>query len=150
MCCHFPPPEDLPDPGIKPTSSVSPAFQVDSLPAEPSGKPLETLCACQVASIVSYSLQPYGPWPTRFLCPWDSLGQNTGMGCLPFSRGISSLIAVEVIVWTRWGGGDRNQGPTSRHRAGRGRHHPERASYVPSPIRSFIPSPTSFSHMFLR
>ena len=28
----FPPPRDLPDPGIKPTSLVSPALQTDSLP----------------------------------------------------------------------------------------------------------------------
>ena len=34
----FPPPGDLPDPGIKPVSPVSPALQLDSLPAEPSGK----------------------------------------------------------------------------------------------------------------
>ena len=33
------PPEDLPDPGIKPTSSMSPAWQVDSLPDELLGKP---------------------------------------------------------------------------------------------------------------
>ena len=33
----FPPPEDLAHPGIKHTSSVSPALQMDSLPAEPSG-----------------------------------------------------------------------------------------------------------------
>ena len=32
----FPPPGDLPDPGIEPTS---PALQVDSLPSEPLGKP---------------------------------------------------------------------------------------------------------------
>ena len=31
-----PPPGDLPNPGIEPTS---PALQADSLPAEPSGKP---------------------------------------------------------------------------------------------------------------
>ena len=31
---------DLPNPGIKPSSSVSPALQVDSLPTEPPGKPL--------------------------------------------------------------------------------------------------------------
>ena len=31
----FPPPEDLPDPGIKPTSPVSPVLQADSLSAEP-------------------------------------------------------------------------------------------------------------------
>ena len=29
------PPEDLPDPGIKPTSPMSPALQASSLPAEP-------------------------------------------------------------------------------------------------------------------
>ena len=34
----FPPPGDLPDPGIEPTSPVSPALQADSLPTEPSGK----------------------------------------------------------------------------------------------------------------
>ena len=34
-----PPPKDLPDPGIKPVSPVSPALQVDSLPTEPPGKP---------------------------------------------------------------------------------------------------------------
>ena len=35
----FPPPEDLPDPGIEPALSVSPALRADSLPTEPSGKP---------------------------------------------------------------------------------------------------------------
>ena len=34
----FPYPVDLPDPGIEPMSSVSPALQADSLPTEPSGK----------------------------------------------------------------------------------------------------------------
>ena len=36
----FPPPADLPDPGIRPASPVSPALQADSLPTEPLGKPL--------------------------------------------------------------------------------------------------------------
>ena len=35
----FPPPGDLPDPGIEPSSPVFPALQADSLPTEPSGKP---------------------------------------------------------------------------------------------------------------
>ena len=35
----FPPSGNLPDPGIKPVSPMSPALQVDSLPAKPSGKP---------------------------------------------------------------------------------------------------------------
>ena len=25
-------------------------------------------------------LQPHGPEPTRLLCPWNSPGQNTGVG----------------------------------------------------------------------
>ena len=38
-----PPPVDLPDPGIKPMSPVSPALLADSLPAGPLGKPVELL-----------------------------------------------------------------------------------------------------------
>ena len=36
----FPPPGDLPDPGIQCTSPVCPALKADSLPTEPSGKVL--------------------------------------------------------------------------------------------------------------
>ena len=36
---------------------------------------------CSVTSVMSDSLQPHGPWPTRLLCPWDSPGKNTGVGC---------------------------------------------------------------------
>ena len=40
-----------------------------------------------VTSVVSNSLWPYGPWPSRLLCPWDSPGKNTGMGHhFPFQR----------------------------------------------------------------
>ena len=38
---------DLPDPGIKPRS---PAFQADSLPSEPSGKPLGFIAAAAAAA----------------------------------------------------------------------------------------------------
>ena len=38
-------------------------------------------CGCQVASVVSNSVRPHGLQPTRLLCPWDSPGKNTGMGC---------------------------------------------------------------------
>ena len=30
---------------------------------------------------MSDSLQPHGLYPTRLLCPWDSPGKNTGVGC---------------------------------------------------------------------
>ena len=30
---------------------------------------------------MSDSLQPCGLQPSRFLCPWDSPGKNTGVGC---------------------------------------------------------------------
>ena len=30
---------------------------------------------------MSNSVQPYILQPTKFICPWDSRGKNTGMGC---------------------------------------------------------------------
>ena len=39
-------------------------------------------------SVVSNSLQPHGLQPTRFLCPWNSPGQNTGVGCHSLLQGI--------------------------------------------------------------
>ena len=33
------------------------------------------------ASVVSNSVQPHRCQPTRLLCPWDSPGKNTGVGC---------------------------------------------------------------------
>ena len=38
--------------------------------------------------VMSDSLQPYGLKPTRLLCPWDSLGKNTGVGCHALLQGI--------------------------------------------------------------
>ena len=36
---------------------------------------------CVSCSVVSGSLQPHGLRPTRLLCPWNSPGKNTGVGC---------------------------------------------------------------------
>ena len=33
-------------------------------------------------------LQPHGLQPVRLLCPWDSLGKNTGVGCHFLLQGI--------------------------------------------------------------
>ena len=43
------------------------------------------LCA---RSIVSDSLRPHGLQPARLLCPWNSPGQNTGVGSLSLLQGI--------------------------------------------------------------
>ena len=38
---------------------------------------------CSVTSVLSDSSWPYGLQPARLLCPWDSPGKNTGVGCHP-------------------------------------------------------------------
>ena len=45
----FPPPGDLPDPGIKPAFPVAPALQVDSLPLSHQGSPHICIYACVMA-----------------------------------------------------------------------------------------------------
>ena len=49
------PPRDLPDPGIKSKSPVSPALQVDCLPTEPHGKP--QYISATLESLMKMSLQ---------------------------------------------------------------------------------------------
>ena len=39
-------------------------------------------------SVMSDSLRPHGLWPTRLLCPWDSPGKSTGVGCHYLLQGI--------------------------------------------------------------
>ena len=43
--------------------------------------------ARSVASVVSHSA-PYGLWPARLPCPWDSPGKNPGVGCHALLQGI--------------------------------------------------------------
>ena len=46
-------------------------------------------CVCEANKLQSSpTLRPHGLQPARLLCPWDSLGKNTGVGCLALSRGI--------------------------------------------------------------
>ena len=46
------------------------------------------VCAVLSHSYMSNSLQPHGLQPTRLLCPWDSPGKKTGVGCHAFLQGI--------------------------------------------------------------
>ena len=43
---------------------------------------------CQSCSIMSDSLWVHGFWPARLLCPWDSPGKNTRVGCHCLLQGI--------------------------------------------------------------
>ena len=45
-------------------------------------------CAGLSHSVMSSSFQPHGLQPTRLLCPWDSPGKKTGVGCHFLLQGI--------------------------------------------------------------
>ena len=46
-------------------------------------------CCCQVTSVMPNSLQSHGLYLTGLLCPWDSPGKNTGVGCHALLQGSS-------------------------------------------------------------
>ena len=62
-------------PQLHPTPQVVTEHQVE-LPASLSAKLLQSCL----------TLWPYRLQPTRLLCPWDSPGKNTGVGCMSSSR----------------------------------------------------------------
>ena len=69
----FPPPGDLPNPGIKPVSPASPALQADSFTTEPLGKPQVPLTEIDIDMI---------PWrrtrqPTPVFLPSKSQGRRS-------------------------------------------------------------------------
>ena len=72
----------------KPSSQIP---QPKILPPGPAAVfQLEHICVLS-RSFVSDSLQPYGLWPARLHCPWDSPGKNTGVGCHALLQGIFHL-----------------------------------------------------------
>ena len=40
-----------------------------------------TACVCAKSLQLCPTLRLYGLWPLGLLCPWDSPGKNTGVGC---------------------------------------------------------------------
>ena len=46
-------------------------------------------CVCISCSVMTDSLRPHGVHPSRLLCPWNSPGKNTGVGCHSLLQGIS-------------------------------------------------------------
>ena len=49
--------------------------------AKPMGGVCVCVCVCVSGSVVSNSLQLHRLWSTRLLCPWNSPGKNSGVGC---------------------------------------------------------------------
>ena len=75
-----PPPEDLPNPGIK---LRSPASQADSFLSEPPGKPYNSKSEVKVKSLSCVQLF-VTPWTVAYhvkIHPRDFPSKNTGVGC---------------------------------------------------------------------
>ena len=80
----FPPPRDLPDPGIQPMSPASLALQAYSLPLSHQGSPVShPCCAVLSRSVVSNSLRPLPGSSVH----GDSPSKNTGEGCSGLLQG---------------------------------------------------------------
>ena len=59
---------------------------------------------CCAHSVMSDSLRSHGLQPTRLLCPWDSPGKNTGVGCHFLLQGIfptqrANLSLLSLVHW---------------------------------------------------
>ena len=54
---------------------------------------------------MSDSLQPYGLEPARLLCPWDSPGKNTGVGCHALLQGIFLTQGSNLLMSPALAGG---------------------------------------------
>ena len=91
----FPSPGNLPHLGIKPGY---PALQAYSSLCKPLGKPEDILpvwenerkseSESECCSVMSDSLWPHRWEPARLLCPWNSAGKNTRVGCHYLLQGI--------------------------------------------------------------
>ena len=79
----FPPSRDLPNPGIRPKSLVSPALASGFFTTVPPGKPFRVETESESHSVMSNSLRPHGPYG-----PWNSPGLNTGVDRHSLLQGI--------------------------------------------------------------
>ena len=50
-------------------------------------------------SVVTDSLWPHGLYPARHLCPWDSPGKNTGVGCQALLKRIFLIQGLNPHLW---------------------------------------------------
>ena len=60
---------------------------------------LDVVRACLTArSAMPDSLRPHGRWPTRLLCPWNSPGKNTRVGCHFLLQGIFLTLGLNLCL----------------------------------------------------
>ena len=70
---------------------------------------------------MSNSLRPHGLQPAQLLCPWNSPGKSTGMGCISFSRGSSrpsdrtQVSRFAGRFFTNWATGESKVDPSVNH-----------------------------------
>ena len=71
--------------------------------------------ACWVASVLS-DFVTYGLWPPRLLCPWDSPGENTGVGCHFLLQGIFQTQGSNprLLRLPHWQAGSLTQAPPAK------------------------------------
>ena len=48
---------------------------------------------------MSDSVRPYGLYSARLLCPWDSPGKNTGVGCCALPQGVFLTQGSNPCLW---------------------------------------------------
>ena len=67
---------------------------------------------------VSDSVQPYGLQPAKLLCPWDSPGKNTGMGCRTLLQGIfpNQRLNQDLLGLLHWQAGSLSLAPPRKQR----------------------------------
>ena len=92
-------PGDLPDSGIEPKSvTLADGFFTFEAPEKPF-KHGARMLTCWVTTVGPCSLRPHGLQPTRLLCPWNSPGKNTGVGCHAHLHGIFPTQGSNPHLW---------------------------------------------------
>ena len=56
------------------------------------------VCVCVLLAQSCPTLQSRALWPTRLLCPWDSPGKNTGVGCHALLQGIFLTQGLNLVL----------------------------------------------------
>ena len=57
------------------------------------------VCVCVSRQVMSDSLWPCRLYPTRLLCPWDSPGKISGIGCYFFETQQSNPHVLSFLHW---------------------------------------------------